>query len=658
MGEYNAISSFSRSRAGGSESRTTGDRQCCPSVWRAEGNRVAVNTLFGATTVAALTFIAAQSAAPVSTQQAPPPPGAFDPPPIDVLNPDVNSDGARDTLVGDGKFDAAGDPVFSIDVIGGAPGDVGGGVLFTVTSPEKADTFGSFTTAPGDLDGDGEDDFIVAAPFSGDPLSPSGKVYAYSGGRHTLLWSFAGQPGETMGTALAPLGDVTGDGVPDIAIGAGASNTAGENAGRVYVLSGSTGLVIHTVDGTAAHAVFGNAITGLGDVDGDGVPDYAVGAPSDPSALPNALGAATIRAGATGALIIPCASPNPSAGDGFGASLASVGDVTGDGVRDFVATAPGAGKAFTLSGADCSVVATMSGAPGETFGIMATPRAIAGDVAANVDIMSIAPDANGDGLPESRSWVFVAATGALLFIEDNTPPAGGAAGGGPAGPAGASATIPLPSDVNASGTVTTADLAAVLTAVDANADAMATPGRADVTGDGVVNAADAMAVISNLGGTGYTTNAVIVSECLELGTNCPCDNPTPQDLASGACDPLDGGGAQPPPAQPRPDVVNYVKDLNLCDIQYTIKYNSAGATFHRNRHLCWAAAFGVAVGAGAAGATEGFPVAIAAAAGGGFGAFVVCRVAVRQAYNAALSSARAAQRSCYAKAKRDDNIIP
>jgi len=62
-----------------------------------------------------------------------------------------------------------------------------------------------------------------------------------------------------FGAALAGVGDVDADGVPDLAVGDPSQNVAGQdNQGRVFVFSGATG---------------------VGDVDGDGVPDLAVGAP-------------------------------------------------------------------------------------------------------------------------------------------------------------------------------------------------------------------------------------------------------------------------------------------------------------------------------------------------------------------------------------------
>ena len=154
-------------------------------------------------------------------------------------------------------------------------------------------------------------------------------------------------PGEQFGTALAMPGDITGDGVPDLLVGAPGAR---EGSGRVYLFSGADILAnsaLHasdawaTYDGLAGTA-FGAQLAILGDVDGDGWTDWALGAPSFPGgdAPPGRIwimpGAATVSDAPLG----PLASVQLAAIDGpnnaarFGQGITGVGDIDGDGRAD------------------------------------------------------------------------------------------------------------------------------------------------------------------------------------------------------------------------------------------------------------------------------------------------------------------------------------
>src|SRR5690606_9515937 len=107
------------------------------------------------------------------------------------------------------------------------------------------------------------------------------RVDFISGGQTVPLWSFTGQAGDKLGVTLALVGDINGDGVADVAAGAIENSANGQNSGRVYVLSGANGQLIHTLSGLSPHGVFGHGFVGIGDVNGDGVGDIAVGQPYD-----------------------------------------------------------------------------------------------------------------------------------------------------------------------------------------------------------------------------------------------------------------------------------------------------------------------------------------------------------------------------------------
>jgi hypothetical protein len=142
---------------------------------------------------------------------------------------------------------------------------------------------------------------------------------------------------------LAGVGDIDGDGVPDLAAGAPYQNVAGQgDRGQVFLFSGASGARLLTLNDTdpQAGAYFGLALAGVGDVDGDGVPDLAVGAPNKEVAGQDAQGQVFVFSGASGQLVLTLTKPSPQAQAQFGWTLAGVGDVDGDGVPDLAVGAP------------------------------------------------------------------------------------------------------------------------------------------------------------------------------------------------------------------------------------------------------------------------------------------------------------------------------
>jgi len=145
---------------------------------------------------------------------------------------------------------------------------------------------------------------------------------------------------------------VNGDGVPDILVGAGAYDAdANINQGRAYLFRGADGGLLRTfahpneLVGSDAH--FGRALAGLGDANGDGVPEVAVGA----SEAPNTVGQVFLFSGATGNLLqtLDYPLPGPQAPARFGWALTAGVDTNGDGVSELLVGAPsvpGMGQVF------------------------------------------------------------------------------------------------------------------------------------------------------------------------------------------------------------------------------------------------------------------------------------------------------------------------
>ncbi|MBI3811090.1 MAG: FG-GAP repeat protein [Nitrospirae bacterium] len=123
----------------------------------------------------------------------------------------------------------------------------------------------------------------------------------------------------------AVLGDVNGDGVPDVIVGSPHNSPNGvSDAGSVYVYSGSNGSLIFKINGLVAGAELGTSVALIGDINGDGREDFAAGAPRQGG------GAVYVFSGATGQVLYTIV--NGLSNDNFGFSVSSAGDIDGDGM--------------------------------------------------------------------------------------------------------------------------------------------------------------------------------------------------------------------------------------------------------------------------------------------------------------------------------------
>jgi hypothetical protein len=195
-----------------------------------------------------------------------------------------------------------------------------------------SDQFGKSLAMLGDVDGDGVCDVAVGSVHTAG--SNEGAVYLYSGASGTLIRRIDGvQNQEFFGCALAPLNDVDGDGVPDLAIGAfGWFEPGGWDGGRVCVYSGATGSLVWYQPSQGRQCGLGASIAKLGDIDGDGVDDFVAGAPNFDTAAHIYAGAAYVFSGKTGAILFTWIGDEDSLG--LGVSTSFVGDADGDGVPD------------------------------------------------------------------------------------------------------------------------------------------------------------------------------------------------------------------------------------------------------------------------------------------------------------------------------------
>jgi hypothetical protein len=139
----------------------------------------------------------------------------------------------------------------------------------------------------GDVDGDGVDDLAIGGIQSGllsDYTGP-GFVTIKSGATGKEIVRMEGAtPGQQFGWSLSTASDWDGDGINDLWIGAPASITVGPPLGKkgtVYLVSGKTGAVLSAVLGNERDDQFGTSATEVGDLTGDGIPEVFVGAPQN-----------------------------------------------------------------------------------------------------------------------------------------------------------------------------------------------------------------------------------------------------------------------------------------------------------------------------------------------------------------------------------------
>ncbi len=343
---------------------------------------------------------------------------------------DVNGDGYGDVIVGAPSNDAGGANAGRAYVYyGGAAPDATADL--TLTGEAAGDNFGESAASAGDFNRDGFADVIVGASGNDGGGASAGRTYLYYGGgapNNVVDLTFSGVAGDQSGNSVAPAGDVNGDGFGDVIVGVFAHDIAGGgstvvNVGEARVFFGgrtpdNVADLVLSLSEPVASDLFGASVASA-DMDGDGFSDLIVGANARDDAGGGA-GAAYVFAGGPGADSTPeLILLGAAAGDGFGVTVASAGDVNRDGFADVIVGASGndaggadAGQAYVFYGGPfgtpggTSADATLTGAAaGDQYGItVASAGDISGDGFDDVIVGARFNDAGG--VEAGRAYVY------------------------------------------------------------------------------------------------------------------------------------------------------------------------------------------------------------------------------------------------------------
>jgi pimeloyl-ACP methyl ester carboxylesterase len=332
---------------------------------------------------------------------------------------DFNGDGKADALVSAPLYDTGEmqDGLNSEGRVSLYFGSGGGlsGPVWTIIGERPFIYFGTSVASAGDVNGDGTDDILIGAPLFGrDPVqfpdhAGTGLAYLYLGFSNTPSWKGGPVGTSKFGQAVASAGDVNGDGHADILVGDPEYTHGQAYEGGAFLFYGNSGGAtddpVWTAEADVQNTGFGASVASAGDVNGDGYDDVIIGAPKFP-----------IAGGAQGRVFAYYGSPfglhqNPDWSvtyQGpvmfFGQSVASAGDVNGDGYDDVIVgsnTFSQTGQAFVYlgspNGLQTTFAWTVGGLSGESLGASVAGAGDVNDDGYDDVVIGVPGGAGGNG---------------------------------------------------------------------------------------------------------------------------------------------------------------------------------------------------------------------------------------------------------------------
>jgi len=364
---------------------------------------------------------------------------------------DINGDGIGDVIIGAPFADPNGRSSGSSYVVFGSSaafvsslqlGTLDGSNGFRLDGVAAFDESGGVVSTAGDVNGDGIGDVIIGTPFADPNGRSSGSSYVVFGASAGFASSLhlsalngsngfrldGAAAGDFSGFSVSAAGDLYGDGIGDVIIGARNASPNGKYSGSSYVvfgtsagfasslqlsaLNGSNGF---RLDGVAAINYSGISVNAAGDINGDGIGDVIIGAPfADPNGTFS--GSSYVVFGSSKGFFASIDLSDLNGSNGFcldgaaafdrsGTSVSAAGDLNGDGIGDVIIGAFEADPNGTQSGSSYVVFGGSAG-----FASSLQLSALDGGngfrldgVAAydySADSVSAAGDVNGDGIDD------------------------------------------------------------------------------------------------------------------------------------------------------------------------------------------------------------------------------------------------------------------